>query len=36
MKRKRGLEISNVVRMERQIDWRDVLYEQGLGEVFMK
>jgi len=36
MKRKRGSEISNVVRLERPIDWRDVLYEQGFGEVFMK
>jgi len=30
------LEISNVVRLERPIDWGEVLYEQGLGDVFKK
>jgi len=35
-RKKEGLEISNVVWLERPIDWGDVLYEQGLGEVFMK
>ena len=36
IERKRGLEISNVVRLERPIDWGDVLYEHGVNEVAMK
>ena len=32
----RGLEISNVVMMERPQDWGDVAYEHGVNEVAMK
>ena len=31
-----SLEISNVVMLERPIDWEDVAYEHGVNEVAMK
>jgi len=32
----RGLEISNVVMLERPKDWEDVAYEHGVNEVAIK
>jgi len=32
----RGLEISNVVMLEKPMDWKDVAYEHGASEVAMK
>ena len=36
IERKKGLEISNVVILERPKDWEDVAYEHGANEVAMK
>ena len=35
-RKEEGLEISNVVMLERPIDWEDIAYEHGVNEVAMK
>jgi len=35
-RKEEGLRISNVVMLERPIDWKDVAYEYGVDKVAMK
>jgi len=36
IKKEEGLEISNVVMLDRPIDWEGVAYEHGVNKVAMK